>query len=175
MKRNIVLWQFVGFVAVSFFGVLLHFLYDWTNITFTALFSAVNESTWEHMKLIFFPMFFFSLIQSAFIGKEYENFWCIKLRGIIIGLVLVPVMFYTIRGVAGPTPDWVNIAIFFVAVLIAFIYETKQFLKDTAMCKSSFSAFIVLCLIAVLFIIFTFIPPQIPLFQDPIAGGFGIE
>ncbi len=69
MKRNIDLWQLVGFAFVSLIGTLLHFLYDLTGYKLTALFSAVNESTWEHMKLIFFPMLAFAVIEYFLSGE----------------------------------------------------------------------------------------------------------
>ncbi len=81
MKNNILPWQITGFAVTSIGGTLLHFLYDWSGQNrFAAIFSGVNESTWEHMKLLFFPMFAFALIQSFFF-KENSAFFCIKLRG----------------------------------------------------------------------------------------------
>ena len=45
-------------------GVLLHFAYEWSdNNTFVGLFSAVNESTWEHLKLVFFPSLIYFLFE----------------------------------------------------------------------------------------------------------------
>ncbi len=173
-KRDIGLWQLVGFVAVSALGTLLHYLYDWTNSTFAALFSAVNESTWEHMKLTFFPMVLFAVVQSFFIGKEYENFRCIKLKGTVLGLLMIPTVFYTLRGIFGTTADWVNIAIFFISVAAAYIYETRQFKKGSMPCKYSKSSIVGFCLIALAFWIFTFVPPEIPLFQDPMDGSYGL-
>ena len=73
MNRSIPLWQFWGFAAVSLGGTLLHYLYDWTNQSLPAApFSGVNESTWEHMKLLFFPMFLFALVQSFFFRDRHD-------------------------------------------------------------------------------------------------------
>ncbi len=174
MKKTVFWWQFIGFFAVSLLGALLHFVYDWSGSNFSALFSAVNESTWEHLKLIFFPMFLFAVIQSFFFGKEYRNFWWIKLKGTLLGLLLIPVLFYTLNGVFGTTSGAVNIAIFFVAVAAALFYETAQFNKGCMSCAYSAWAFVGFCLIAVLFWIFTFSPPEIPLFEDPISKTYGI-
>ncbi len=174
MKKNISTWQFAGFIFVSAFGTLLHFLYDLTDSAAAALFSGVNESTWEHMKLLFFPMLLFAIIQGFFIGKEYEGFWCIKLKGTLLGLILIPVLFYTLNGIFGKTPDYINIAIFFIAAAVSFIYETRQFGKEDISCKYPKAAVAVFCLIALAFWVFTFIPPEIPLFRDPINGTFGI-
>ncbi len=175
MKRDISLWQFTGFAFSSLSGTLLHFLYDWTNENvLIALFSGVNESTWEHMKLLFFPLFIFALIQSRFF-KEYENYWCVKLAGITTGLILIPALFYTYNGAFGKSPDWLNIAIFFISTAVVFLWETQLLKKDSLRCKWQCLAFGILCLIGVLFVVFTFATPQIPLFQDPLTKTYGIN
>ena len=113
LKRSLKLWQIGGFVFTGIAGVLLHFLYDWTNQSIVvAPFSAVNESIWEHMKLLFFPMFVFALLEYKVIGKNYENFWCAKLVGTIMGLLLIPIIYYTYTGALGVNADWFNIVIF---------------------------------------------------------------
>ena len=67
MKKSIVLWQLAGFAVTSFAGTILHFLYDWTGESLlVAPFSGINESTWEHMKLLFWPMFVYAIAQSFF-------------------------------------------------------------------------------------------------------------
>ena len=168
MKRDISLWQFAGFSLSSLGGTLLHFLYDWTNEALVvAPFSGVNESTWEHMKLLFVSAFAYSLIQYKCIGKEYGNYWCIKLKGISLGLILIPVLFYTCNGAFGKSPDWVNISIFFISAAIACIFETKLFIRSNFDAPKRKGCLAVLCLIGVLFLLFTYIQPHIPLFMDP--------
>jgi len=174
MKRSIGLWQLIGFAITSLAGTILHFLYDWLGeAIWVAPFSGVNESTWEHMKLLFWPMFIFSIVQSFFF-KEQDNFWCIKLRGTLLGLVFIPVLFYTYNGVIGKSPDWLNIAIFFISAAIAYICETRLFKDDKVPCKSYKLALGTLCLISLLFIIFTFRTPELGIFKDPLTGSYGI-
>ncbi len=174
MKKSIRLWQFAGFVFASVLGVLLHFLFDWSGESISvAPFSAVNESIWEHLKLLFFPMFVFAFIENQYIGKSYKNLWCIKLIGIVFGVVLTPILYYVINGAFGKTPDWVNIVIFFVSVMASYILETKLLEKNLIKCEAPKTALGALWLIALIFVIFTFAPPQIPLFQDPATGGYG--
>ena len=174
MKQLSILWQAVGFAAVTFVGTILHFLYDWTggNIL-VAPFSGVNESTWEHMKLLFWLLFLFALVQRLFL-KDQENYWCVKLAEILLGLVLIPVLFYTYNGVFGKSPDWINITIFYVTALLVFFFEWWAFRNDRLQCKHPRLAFAAICLIGVLFVVFTFAPPQIPLFQDPLTGTYGV-
>ena len=174
MKTNLSLWQFAGFSITSLAGTLLHFLYDWTNQSILiAPFSGVNESTWEHMKLVFFPLLLFALVQKCFF-EDYENFWCIKLKGILTGLILIPTLFYTYNGIFGKSPDWINIAIFFLSTGSAFLSEWYLFKKNDPNCKHLNFALGILFLISTLFVIFTFFPPRIPLFQDPQTGTYGL-
>lgn len=174
MKRSIGPWQLWGFALTSLFGTLLHFLYDWLGkAKWLAPFSGVNESTWEHMKLLFWPMLAFALVERLFF-KDRADFWCIKLRGILLGLVMIPVLFYTYNGVVGRSPDWLNIAIFFVSAAVAYIYETRQFNNKTVFCKSPRTSLAVLVAVGILFVIFTFRTPEIGIFKDPITGTYGI-
>ena len=173
MKRSIGLWQLIGFAVTALLGTLLHFLYDWLGkAPWIAPFSGVNESTWEHMKLLFWPMLLFAIFESFFFFDQ-RNFWCIKRKGILRGLIFIPVLFYTYNGVIGKSPDWINIAIFFVSAAIAYIYEAREYNRQAA-CNGKRFSIILLCLIAALFVIFTFKTPQIGIFQDPLTGAYGI-
>ena len=174
MKKSISMWEFVGFGVAAVGGTLLHFLYDLLGgAKWIAPFSGVNESTWEHMKLLFWPMFIYAIVQSFFF-RDREDFWCVKLRGILLGLALIPIIFYTYNGVIGKSPDWINIAIFFISAAVAYIYETRLFNSRKVKCKSSKLAFAVLCVIALLFAVFTFRTPEIGIFLDPLTGTYGI-
>ncbi len=173
MKKSVSFWQFIGFFAAGIGGVLLHFLYDWTNESaVSAIISGVNESTWEHMKLLFWPLFIFAMVEYRFL-KEYESFWCIKLVGTVLGITMIPVMYYTINGAIGQTPDWINIAIFFISAAEALLLEALLFKKDIIKCKRQYAAFFVLCAIAVVFTVFTFVTPELPIFRDPLTGTYG--
>lgn len=174
MKRSIGLWQFLGFAVTALGGTILHFLYDWLGeAKWVAPFSGVNESTWEHMKLLFWPMLIFAVVQSFFF-KSRTDFWCVKLRGAILGLSLIPILFYTYNGAIGKSPDWLNIAIFFVSAAIVFLYETRLFNENRLACRSPKLPIAVLSVIAASFVIFTFLTPEIGIFRDPIEGTFGI-
>ena len=174
MKRSIGLWQLMGFGVTSLGGTLLHFLYDRLGeAAWVAPFSGVNESTWEHMKLLFWPMFIYAAVQSFFF-RDRENFWCVKLRGTLLGLTLIPIIFYTYNGVIGTSPDWINIAIFFIAAAVAYIYEARRFGREALSCKYPRLALAVLCVTALLFAVFTFATPEIGIFKDPLTGTYGI-
>ena len=174
MKKSIGLWSLVGFAVVSLGGTLLHFLYEWLGeAVWIAPFSGVNESTWEHMKLLFVPCFIFAIVQSFFF-RDRKDFWCVKLRGILLGLVAIPVLFYTYNGVVGKSPDWINIAIFFIAAALVFVCETKLFKSESIRCAHPRAALTALVIIALLFVLFTFCTPELGIFKDPLTGTYGV-
>ncbi len=173
MKRTVWLWQIFGFAAVSLGGTLLHFLYEWLGgAVWIAPFSGVNESTWEHMKLLFWPMLVYAVIQSLFF-RSYKDFWCIKLKGTLLGLGAIPTLFYLYNGVIGKSPDFVNIAIFFISAAAVCVFETHLLGKRSPHCKKRL-AIVSLCLIGAAFVIFTFMPPHIAIFMDPVTGKYGV-
>lgn len=173
--KNLSLVCLAGLTFTAVLGTILHFVYNWTgNIAF-APFSAVNESTWEHMKILFFPMLIFALIQAKFYAKEIPGYWQIKLYGILFALLLVPVLFYTLNGVFGDYPDWINILIFFVSAFLGYLLEYRLFNAEFESKLPKAVAIAFLVLISLAFSVFTFFPPQIPLFKDPVSGGYGIR
>jgi hypothetical protein len=174
MRKHLFLWQLAGLTFSAVLGTILHFLFDWSKSPAIAPIAAVNESTWEHMKLLFFPTFLFAIIQSRFFFKEFPNFWWVKLTGILTGLVLIPTLFYTFNGAFGKSPDWLNILFFFFALLLVFLLEFFLLRNDSLLLPLPALACAALCCIALLFGIFTFRPPKLPLFQDPVTNLYGI-
>ena len=163
MKRSITLWQLISLATISIGGVILHYLYDWTHSKIVAPFSGINESTWEHMKLFFFPAFTIAIIEYFFL-KDCENYWHAKTAGILTGLLLIPVIYYTYNGSFGKSPDWFNISIFYIAAIASTILETRILRSQRQVRIYSLLCFVLLCIIGAFFVIFTFNPPNLPLF-----------
>ena len=174
MKKNLLLWQVGGITFTAVLGTLLHFIFEWTNVNFLATISAVNESTWEHMKLVFVPSFLFAIIQRCFKKNDFNCFWTVKLMGILVGTLLIPILFYTLGGCFGKLSAITNIAIFFISVIIEYILE--GYLLNTIQCNKKTNTFsiIILIIVLILFIVFSFNPPKISLFLDPVTNGYGI-
>lgn len=174
MKSSIVFFQFLGFIFVSVSGVLLHFAFDWSGGNFfIAPFSAVNESIWEHMKLIYISLLVYAFFENKMTKNRLESFWCIKALGIILGIFLIPAFYYTYTYGLGITVDWVNIATYFVVAATVFIVETLLFIKCNFIQHSQVLPLLLLALILVIFVIFTFFPPELPIFKDPVTGTYG--
>ena len=168
MQQSPALFGFLGFAVTSILGTLLHFLYDLLGgAQWIAPFAATSESTFEHMKLLFWPMLLFGGVEYFFF-RDRADFLCIKLRSILLGLALIPILFYTYNGAIGKSPDLVNIAIFFIATGAAYHNETKRLLGVPQPCPVTLS-FLLLVILVLLFLYFTQNPLKIGLFRDPMA------
>jgi hypothetical protein len=155
-----------------FFGTLLHFCYELSNDNIlVALFSPVNESIWEHLKLLFFPSIF-TLILANILNINDGNYLLVKLKGIIIGLLFIIVFYYTYTGILGFSITILDILSFYISCIISYIYTKKHYNKYATYNK--FILYLIILLISIIFIIFTFIPIHINLFIDPVTNKYGI-
>lgn len=176
MDKSILRWQLAGFLFTSVLGTLLHFVFQWSGqLAAVAMVSPVNESIWEHMKLIYFPMLLFAWLQSRWMLAKFSGFWCYKLRGILIGMLLIPILYYTYTGMFGTSAEWFNILTFFLAAGAAYLWEARQLTQSTDCGLSQPVALLLIAGIGIAFVALTFFPPQIPLFQDPVTGTYGFQ
>jgi len=177
MGKRLFWWEAAGFLFVAAAGTALHFVYDFSGgRALAAAFSAVNESTWEHMKIFFFPFFLFSVAQLWFLGRNYPNFLAVRTLAILFGLALIPVLYYTYSGTLGFTVGWVNIAIFYAADLAAFLLDFRLLRRGRGgSLWLQVLGLAALWALAFLFVWCTFQPPAFGLWQAPLACFFGIH
>ena len=146
------------FVALGL-GVLLHFLYDWFPHPLMALISPVNESIWEHLKVMFYPL----LLSGLFLGgKRGMTPWLFSLLT-VCGLMLLIGWLYNV--VLQGTVDAFNILLYGVLMLLGFllprmVWSLTEWPGIGAACA------ILALFLATLMIVFTYNPPNHILFQD---------
>lgn len=173
-RRRQWIWALGGFLFTVAAGVLLHFLWDWTGSgRLVAAFSAVNESTWEHMKLLFFPMFLVSMAQVWF--QDSPNFLAVRGLSAFLGTLLIPVLYYTYTGVTGTHALWADIGVFVLSAAAAFGLDLG--LRRTGRLNAGWQQALglaALWALALLFVLWTYRPPHLALFCDPVTGLFGL-
>lgn len=150
----------ISYIFVAITGTIFHFMYDWLQQNRVAgYFFPVNESTWEHMKLVYLPM----LLCAWIFVKTMPPQW---LLGNLIGTWLIPILFYTYRGILGFGISALDIGTFFVAVLGAFavIYHTLH----AAWSVQVYRILKVLVIVqGILFLVFTYHPLNLGIFAEP--------
>ncbi len=170
---NIVKFQLFSILFSLILGILLHFTFEWSdqNLIIGA-FSAVNESVWEHLKLAFFPMFITTIIGYFIFKNLYPNFFCSKTIGILVAISFIVVFFFTYTGILGTNCAILDISSFIIAVIFGEYITLKRILNNKSCNKRIYGLIIGILFIS--FIVFTFYPLKINLFKDPITNNYGI-
>ena len=157
-------------------GTLNHFMYDWVPITMVGLFTPVNESIFEHLKLTFYPFLLTCIIRYFFL-KDKDYFLKVALA-CVTGILTIPIIYYLINIFVTP-PAIVNIIIFVIACILQgmrqeYVFYNLMNIIFTDSPIGSAEGFIVIITISLAFTVFTFIPPKLDLFLDPVTKTYGI-
>ena len=158
-------------------GTLFHFLFELSGKNaLVGLFAPVNESVWEHLKLLYFPFVISMAVEYFLYGKEAYNFFSSKAIGLTVGLISVIANYYLIVGAFGVNNMAVNIGIFVCAVLTAYALSYLRMLKTPKMAGGIYEkiGIGIIGIYFVLFAIFTYLPPRIPLFRDPTDMNYSV-
>ena len=170
MNKNLKRTFIIMTVLVLVSGTLLHFVYDWTGKNSIAgLFSAINESTWEHLKLAFFPMLLFGFIFKSFIKPFSNNFIEGLTIGILSTMIFIIAFFYGYQFFLGTNIDFLNILDFILGVIVGEYVFYRIIKKDNfSNYYTKVTSIFILLFITYLFIVFTYYPPNTKLFISPV-------
>lgn len=175
-NRKIAAWQFAGFAFTAIIGTLLHFAYEWSGkAEIVGLFSPINESVWEHWKMLMVPTIIFTVIELIAYGRKVPCFLPVRFWSLILGILLMAAAYYTYTGILGENFVLVDIIIFLAADFAVYRRSYKRLIQDEICSPAAifFSVLGFILLIAVI-IMFTLNPPLLPLFHDPVSGTYGI-
>ncbi len=161
----------IGTTAIFLLAGVLHSLFDITQFEPFKIISPINESIWEHMKMMFYAILIWSVIE-YFIRKNkalsLDCFWFSTLLGLITGIFLVPAIHYTFEAIFGRTPFIVHLVIVLIIALadrlfIKYIPELYTAGKCKVFDKLSIP---VIILLVAMFTYFTFYPGNTPIFIE---------
>ena len=163
--KKIRMYQIFSAIFVIILGSLFHFTYNLSGENpIVAIFSSINESVWEHLKLLYFPMLLTIVIGYFYIGKEIPNFLCSKTIGLLVAMLFVVIFFYTYTGILGYNIAILDISSFVIATVlgefVSYILIVNNF---------EYNNWIAISILAILFIcfaIFTFKTPNLGIFKS---------
>lgn len=163
LKRDTI----IGILFVLAAGSLAHFVYGWSgNNRIAGLFTPVNESVWEHMKLLFFPM----LLYACFMILRYRDsrpcmiFACSF--GITAGTLLIPVFFYAYTFLLGKGVFILDLGTFALSTGIGFLISYRLALSCRLKQYTILGCGLV-CVLFCCFLVFSYWPPDCKIFEVP--------
>jgi hypothetical protein len=174
MNRYILKWEIWGIVFIVIIGSAFHFIFElaggWRPL---AIIVAVNESVWEHLKLGVWPALIYGLVEYRYINKLSSNFLFAKAIGILLIPVAIAVLFYGYTAFTHHILA-VDIAIFVVAVVLGQMTSYKILTAGALPSWTKRLGILILILLVIACATLTYYPPELPIFQDSLTGGYGI-
>ena len=113
----------ISTIAIFLFSALSHFIYDWFPNIFTSIFFPVNESIWEHTKMIFTTMMFWGIIEYFIISNHgKKNFSTALVISTIITIIFLVATFTPIYYVMNEQENMVvTLIIYFISIVVGQI------------------------------------------------------
>lgn len=165
-------YTIIGIIFVLVTGTLSHFLYDWSGQNpVVGLFTPVNESVWEHMKLLFFPMLLSSLIIILKYRRQYPHIASALFFGILTGTVLIPIFYYAYTSVLGTNYLALDIGVFILSIVISF-WLTYKLTLSHRLENHTFVLGLLVCVLLLCFLRFSYHAPHTVIFQDPTVDSY---
>lgn len=160
-------------------GTLFHFLFDILGENFIiGLFVPVNESVWEHCKMVVLPIILWWALYYKYIKKtnsiNSDKWFTAMLISLVVAIITIPFLFYFYTGAFGVELVVVDIIILFLAILCGQSLACHYY-KHTSKCLNKYVAFAIALFIVIIFIIFTVYTPKLPIFMDSLTQTYGIQ
>ncbi|MBQ1496390.1 MAG: hypothetical protein IIZ40_03490 [Bacilli bacterium] len=168
-------YTIISIIIISIIGTISHFLYDISNHNkFIGLFSAVNESTWEHIKIALTPTFFWCIIDGILFGQN-PNYFLAKLTSLVIIIVLMPLLFYGYQLITKKDVVLFDILIFYIVIISSQL--GFYFIINMSPIKYIYNYLSCLFIFLIFsgYLIHTTMPAKSFLFKDPITKKYGFK
>ncbi len=160
---------------MSLIGTFLHFLYDISNHNkIVGVFSAVNESVWEHIKLALTPTFIYSLVDGYFYGY-YDNYFFAKLISVLSIIIVMPLLFYGSKLFLKKHITIINILIFFITVFISELLMYRLLFINLISYLVKYISLVLLFIVFGCYLLLTVFPIESIIFKDPITKKYGFD
>lgn len=169
----------IGCLISVVLGIFLHFAYDLSgNNMLVGLFTPINESVWEHLKLILVPFTLFSITFYFYTKQRFSNMFLVTLFGNIVGMFVIVLLYYLGISIFKEDNVVYNTLIFAVGMISSYLIlylgiYNKEFIDETK--NSTTLGICSLTLLITLFILNTFSPIKLDITRDPISKTYGIE
>lgn len=182
-RRKVLAWEAGAFVWIMLAGSALHFAFELTGFWRPmAVFGSVNESTYEHLKLFFWPGLLFALVQHAYVRDEVNNYWLGKALGLLVTPIGIIVSFYFYLGIVLPITGegylWLDIGTGVVGVLAGNVVAYRVLTAPPLGQRTKRVAAGMLVAMTLAFSLLTWFPPRMFLFENfygyEYSGEYGI-
>ena len=160
-------YTLIGILVLFVVGTLFHFLYSLTGECFiVGLFVPINESIFEHTKMVVLPIFIWWFIFYLFRKKDlFVNAWFTSaIIAMISAIIAIPMLFYFYSQAFGIESLVIDILILLISLAIGQILGLHYYRHGKGI-EYHFAIFLMIVII-ILFAFFTINPPAFPIFNS---------
>lgn len=162
-------------ILIIIIGTIFHFTYDISKHNkVVGLFSAVNESTWEHIKIGLTATFILTLVDGYIYGTN-PNYFIAKSLSLIIIILLIPVIFYTYTQFTKKPILAVDIMSFIITIICSQLIFRSVLNIDKLPFIYNYIGLIIMFIIFGSYMVLTILPIKSFIFKDPITNKYGIK
>ena len=166
---------YVGIIVICVIGTFLHFLYEISDHKkFVAIFAAVNESTWEHIKICITPTILWSLYDGYVHGSN-GNYIIGKAFCLLTIILLIPALFYLYTAFTKKSILFIDVICFYVTVICSQLVFKYFISLDTLPFIYTYLCSILLFFEICAYMFLTFNPIKNFIFEDPISHKYGLK
>lgn len=166
---------YVGIIFIAVTGTFLHFLYEISHHKkIVALFAAVNESTWEHIKIGMTPTIIWSLYDGYVYGMN-ANYIIGKTLSLLTIIILIPILFYTYTIFTKKAILWVDVICFYATVILSQLVFNYFININALPFVYKYLSGILLFIEIGAYMFLTFNPLKNFIFEDPISHKYGLS
>ena len=126
----------------------------------------------EQLKVIFLPYIVYNIIELFINKKEVAYYLTAKTIGLMSGMLLLPILFYCYTYILGDNYLIFDIITFILSVVISYVISF--YLNKNQICNLTVLSLFTLLILFILIEYYTFNPPSLKIFLDPISHTFGI-
>ena len=174
-NKAVAVSEAVGFVIIYAAAVYLHFAYPLSGgAALGILFGAVNESVWEHVKILSAAYIGWSLLQLSWLRVRFRQYAAAKCIGLYTLMGLIIGGHYGYTALTGEVLFRADIGLSVAAVALVQVMTYFLETRENQLADYFAPAMMLLMLYYLMFFSFTIFPPKAELFRDPTSGGYGI-
>lgn len=167
--------MWLSIIIISILGTLFHFLYDISKHNkVVGLFAAVNESTWEHIKIALTPTILWSIYDGYIYGRN-PNYFTAKLSSLLILITFIPTIFYLYKYFTNKPIIIVDILIFYIAIILSQFSFYSIIKLQTLGFATNYLSCISIFIVFGFYMVLTLLPIKSFIFKDPITNKFGFK
>ena len=167
--------KIIGVFVIMGLSVLSHFMYKWFNNFIFSILFPVNESIWEHMKLLYTSILLYEIIEYIIFKIKNIKVNNFIFASILVSIISIPIYLIMFLPIYYKIGENMFIALTIMLITFIIIQNIKFKLFNYKKLNLEILGIILIIITYIVIGILTYYPPHSNLFFDPLNEIYGIN